>query len=133
MTNTFQGKTARSDGDLAKYVLDSGLSAGIADMQTNLLLLASQQIQTTSGRDAFFMQTQGKDLNSLWNPQDLEDLNREISQRGVLVDHVYRAYNWTQEEGLWRRVEHQFKARRFEAISYLGRTCRLSFGVEIIG
>ncbi|MEP0872442.1 hypothetical protein NDA01_21740 [Trichocoleus desertorum AS-A10] len=122
----------QQNGDVAKRILDSGLSAGIVDIETNVLLLGSQQIASTSGRDSFYMLTSGKDLNSLWEPQVLDELNRDLRQRGKIDNPEYEAYTWVEENGLWKRAKKLFHAVSFEALPFLDRWCRVSYGVEII-
>lgn len=118
-----------SDGDIAKRILDSGLSCGVVDFKTNILLCASQEIIKTSGRDAFAIQ--GKDLNDLWDKQILADLNRDLQQQGKLTDARYTAKSWVHKEGIWQTEEHGFRAHTIEVVKFLGRWCRLTYGVQI--
>lgn len=123
---------SETDGDLAKRILDCGVSAALVDFLTNRLIASSKQIVSSSGRDWFFMVTEGQDMNAMWAPSALYDLNRDLRQEGRLTDYVYSAYTWVQEGGIWIRAERQFKADLFEVVPFYSRACRLSMGVEII-
>ncbi|MBD1864203.1 MULTISPECIES: hypothetical protein [Trichocoleus] len=118
-----------SDGDIAKRILDSGVSCGVVDFKTNILLCASQEVIKTSGRKAFSIQ--GKDLNDLWDKQILADLNRDLQQQGKLTDACYTAKSWANKEGTWQTEEHRFRAQTIEVVKFLGRWCRLTYGIEI--
>jgi hypothetical protein len=124
-----QPQLTLSDGDIAKRILDSGLSCGVVDINANILLCASQEIATTSGQDAFAIQ--GKSLDDLWDKQVLADLNRELKQQGRLEDVYYRARSWVQKDGIWQTEERNFHAQSIEVVKFLGRWCRLTYGIEI--
>lgn len=118
-----------SDGDIAKRILDSGLSCGVVDFNSNILLCASQEIAATIGRDAFAIQ--GRNLNDLWDQKILTDLNRDLKQQGKLEDFRYTAKSWVRKDGIWQTEEHEFCARSVEIVKFLGRWCRLTYGIEI--
>ena len=120
--------------DLARRILDSDKSCAIVDVNTNRLRLASDQIHLTSGRDVFWME-QNTDMDKMWNPSVLEDLNRDLRQQGSLSDFTYEAYSWEfdLDENIWRRRTRKFHAQKFELTTYRGRLARVSWGVSVVG
>lgn len=125
----YQSQLALTDEEITKRILDSGLSCGLVDFNTNTLLCASQEIAATIGRDVIAIQ--GKNLDDLWDRQTLADLSRELKQQGKLEDFRYKAKKWVQKDGLWQTEEHNFRAQSIEVVKFLGRWCRLTYGIEV--
>lgn len=121
-----------SDGELAQQIYDSDVSCAVVDVETGFLRLSSSYIHSTSGRDEWWWEQNGCQLNSMWNPEKLEEVNTRLKQSGQWVDATYEAYSWEFQNGIWQRVPHTFHAQKLELTLFRGRVSRVSWGVEIV-
>lgn len=132
MLSEFLIKSNDSSGKLAARLLDSSLSGAIVDIETSKLLLASESIVNTNGKEACMVI--GQSLAPLWegHEQDLAEIHQGLKQQGYLENHRYYANTWVLRNGVFQTESRLFHARRIEAVCFLGRLCRLTFGVEIV-
>jgi|GEM_PF-1957428 len=112
-------------------LFDGPESCGGVDQESGRLIWASLAIQITSGKS--YCDMIGTNINELWTPKELSQLQQDLKQEGQLIDPVYWAYSWQLDEhGLWQRVRHQFRARKIFLGYIAGRLTRFSLGVEIV-
>ncbi|MFM6194492.1 MAG: PAS domain-containing protein [Planktothrix sp.] len=113
--------------DLLVAIEDCPESAAITRIRESKVLACSNLIQNTNGKPPD--EVIGSSLDSLWHPDQLDQLMRFLEQDGRVENYEYWCWKWHLENGLWVRKRQNLAAKIFQLVQFKGVQCRLSLGV----